>query len=72
MMYRDMPLLGSIGAHLKHNNDIAVIWVDAHADINTNLTSLSGNIHGMTVAMLAKEMESYWPKLPGMEWLQNK
>jgi arginase len=32
--------------------DIAVIWVDAHADINTPETSGSGNIHGMPVAFL--------------------
>jgi arginase len=32
--------------------DIAVIWVDAHADINTPETSGSGNIHGMPVAFI--------------------
>ena len=32
--------------------DIAVIWVDAHADINTPETSESGNIHGMPVSFL--------------------
>lgn len=32
--------------------DMAVIWVDAHADINTPETSESGNIHGMPVAFL--------------------
>lgn len=32
--------------------DIAVIWVDAHPDINTPETSESGNIHGMPVAFL--------------------
>jgi len=32
--------------------EIAVIWVDAHADINTPETSSSGNIHGMPVAFL--------------------
>ncbi|KAF1984394.1 Ureohydrolase [Aulographum hederae CBS 113979] len=32
--------------------DIALIWVDAHADINTPETSESGNIHGMPVAFL--------------------
>lgn len=34
------------------NREIAVIWVDAHADINTPETSDSGNIHGMPVAFL--------------------
>ncbi|PHH66586.1 hypothetical protein CDD82_1543 [Ophiocordyceps australis] len=33
--------------------EIAVIWVDAHADINTPETSDSGNIHGMPVAFAA-------------------
>ena len=32
--------------------EIAVIWVDAHADINTPETSGSGNIHGMPVSFL--------------------
>ena len=32
--------------------EMAVIWVDAHADINTPETSGSGNIHGMPVAFL--------------------
>jgi arginase len=34
------------------DREIAVIWVDAHADINTPETSGSGNIHGMPVAFL--------------------
>ena len=34
------------------SKDLAVIWVDAHADINTPETSESGNIHGMPVAWL--------------------
>ena len=32
--------------------EIALIWVDAHADINTPESSGSGNIHGMPVAFL--------------------
>ncbi|KAI4230520.1 MAG: hypothetical protein LQ349_006225 [Xanthoria aureola] len=34
------------------NREMAVIWVDAHADINTPETSGSGNIHGMPLAFL--------------------
>jgi len=34
------------------NKPLAVVWVDAHADINTFETSGSGNIHGMPVAFL--------------------
>ncbi|KAK3724384.1 Arginase, catabolizes arginine to ornithine and urea [Vermiconidia calcicola] len=38
--------------HERLDRDMAVIWVDAHADINTPETSDSGNIHGMPVAFL--------------------
>lgn len=38
--------------HERLGRDMAVIWVDAHADINTPETSESGNIHGMPVAFL--------------------
>lgn len=43
--------IGSIaGASKYFENDLAVIWVDAHGDINTLETSPSGNIHGMPLA----------------------
>jgi arginase len=31
---------------------IGVLWIDAHSDINTPETSLSGNVHGMPLAAL--------------------
>ena len=34
------------------NREIAVIWVDAHADINTPESSDSGNIHGMPLSFV--------------------
>ncbi len=34
------------------SKEMAVIWVDAHADINTPETSGSGNVHGMPVSFL--------------------
>ncbi|NLZ35817.1 MAG: arginase [Clostridiales bacterium] len=43
--------LGSIAGSSKYfNKDIAVIWIDAHGDINTDKTSPTGNIHGMPLA----------------------
>lgn len=36
----------------RSSKDIAVIWVDAHADINTPESSDSGNIHGMPMSFL--------------------
>ena len=49
--------------------DIAVIWVDAHADINTPETSDSGNIHGMPVAFLTGLAETDRKDMFG--WLQS-
>jgi arginase len=34
----------------EHQQKIGLIWLDAHADINTPETTLSGNVHGMPVA----------------------
>lgn len=44
--------LGSIAGASKYygNDDIAVVWVDAHGDINTDETTPTGNIHGMPLA----------------------
>ncbi|WP_099189886.1 arginase [Tepidibacter mesophilus] len=39
--------LGSISGVSKHDDKFAVIWMDAHGDINTHETSKSGNTHGM-------------------------
>lgn len=48
--------IGSIGAALSHTKgDLAVLWIDAHADLNTPATSPSGNLHGMPLACLMGE-----------------
>lgn len=39
--------IGSIAAAAAADGEIAVIWVDAHADMNTDKTSITKNIHGM-------------------------
>jgi arginase len=38
---------GVASYHRKRKEKVGVIWVDAHADMNTPETSPSGNIHGM-------------------------
>lgn len=43
--------IGSIGG-VTHDAPAGVIWIDAHADFNTPETTISGNIHGMTLAAL--------------------
>ena len=48
--------IGSISAVAWHarqrGKKLRVIWLDAHADVNTGATSHTGNIHGMPVACL--------------------
>ncbi len=41
---------GSISGASKHFEEMAVVWVDAHGDINDIETSPSGNVHGMPLA----------------------
>lgn len=44
--------LAGIGSHCKENDKtLGVIWIDAHADMNTADTTPSGNIHGMPLAI---------------------
>ena len=38
---------GSISATAKAYKKIGIIWIDAHGDWNSNLSSPSGNMHGM-------------------------
>jgi len=36
----------------REEKPLGLIWVDAHGDMNTPATSLSGNVHGMPLASL--------------------
>lgn len=44
--------IGSISAISEKYEDLGVIWYDAHLDMNTDKTTPSGNIHGMSLAVL--------------------
>ena len=48
--------IGSISAVARHCREsrkkLRVLWLDAHADFNTDALTPSGNIHGMPVACL--------------------
>jgi len=43
---------GTATALADRGERLGLIWLDAHADLNTPATSLSGNVHGMPVAHL--------------------
>jgi len=48
--------MGSVAGAVRHfrarGHALGVLWVDAHADMNTPETSPSGNLHGMPLAVL--------------------
>lgn len=43
--------IGSVLADTTSNNDVLVVWIDAHTDINTTKSSESHYIHGMPNAV---------------------
>ena len=46
--------LGTVAGTAQHYSpeELSLVWVDAHTDINTEKSSTSGNIHGMPIAAL--------------------
>lgn len=55
-------VMGSVSASSVYESetygaDTGLIWIDAHPDINTDATTVTGNIHGMPVAALLGEGE---------------
>jgi arginase len=63
--------IGSLSGILRARPEVGVLWIDAHADLNTPETSGSGNLHGMPVGLLMEGMEIDFKKYPGLEWLQG-
>ncbi|MCJ1709310.1 arginase family protein [Microbacterium sp. VKM Ac-2923] len=47
-------------------DDLAVVWIDAHADLNTPATSPSGAFHGMVLRAVTGEGESFLRLDPGI------
>lgn len=43
--------IGTVAA-VAAQGEIGLVWIDAHADMNTPLTTPSGNVHGMAMAVL--------------------
>jgi arginase len=61
--------IGTLAGVLQVRPDSGVIWVDAHADINTPSMSPTGNMHGMPLAFLLGLVDV--AGIPGCEWLAN-
>jgi len=61
--------MATVEASLRRDPNTLVIWVDAHADINSAEESLSGNLHGMPVYYLMQKPED---RPASMAWMKNK
>ena len=52
--------MGTLSAVARHcgevGKDLAVLWIDAHGDFNTPLTSPTGNMHGMPGTFLCGDL----------------
>ena len=48
----------------KYKEKLSVLWIDAHADINDHITSLSGNLHGMPLGYhhISRSDTPHWRK----------
>lgn len=53
--------IGTVNGVARHareaGRELFVLWLDAHADYNTPATSPSGNMHGMSAALMCGEAE---------------
>lgn len=76
-------IAGLLNAH--KNEQIGIVWIDAHADMHTPYTSPSGNMHGMPLAIaqgidnltckineLSKDEKAHWEKLKNLSSLHVK
>ena len=43
--------IGSSLASIRKNKNLGIIWFDSHADYNTYSTSVTGNLHGLPLAV---------------------
>jgi len=59
--------IATVASSLMMYDNLKVIWIDAHADINTRRSSSTKNMHGMPLSFLTKldnkRFEFCWPKL---------
>jgi arginase len=64
--------IGSVGAAhahvLKKGGKLGVLWIDAHADLNTPATSGTGNVHGMPLGLLTGETVQNLPDHHSDRW----
>lgn len=64
--------IGTVAGVLRARPNASVVWVDAHADLNTPESSGSKNLHGMALSFLVEGMMADSAAVPGFEWLEGQ
>lgn len=44
--------MGTVAGASANAEHLGLLWIDSHSDINTDVTTISGNIHGMPVSAI--------------------
>ena len=60
--------IGSLQGLLRYRPNLKVLWIDAHADINTRESSLTHSFHGMPLSFLI----GVDPLYDNQEWFQER
>ncbi|XP_057682032.1 arginase-1 [Corythoichthys intestinalis] len=63
--------MGSVHGHAAAVGELSLVWVDAHADINTPLSTPTGNMHGQPVSLILHELRAKIPVLPNFSWMSS-
>lgn len=61
--------IGTISGIAKHYKNLGIIWYDAHADVNTPETTITGSIYGMPLAI---NLGLGYPELVGIDGYSPK
>ncbi|SCV03776.1 LAME_0H13124g1_1 [Lachancea meyersii CBS 8951] len=59
--------MGTVAGVFSEHPDACLLWIDAHADINTTSTSSSGNLHGCPVSFVMGLDPENTP--PALKWV---
>ncbi|CAG8480348.1 371_t:CDS:2 [Cetraspora pellucida] len=64
--------LGTVSGTLSVYPEACLIWIDAHADINTPDTTESGNLHGCPVSFLLAVDDLFQERVSEFSWLKPR
>lgn len=63
--------VGTVASTVKEYPNSLVLWVDAHADINTDETTVTGNGHGVPLAIVSDLCHDYCKRQYVFNWIEK-